>query len=256
MYIDVGVQTPYDMQHNPESSPLPLLLAILSRRKPGIPTSSVVTVVTIHLMRTFLFTRNYANVTSQLIDNSDVENLLDFILYLLGNGRLSNPDTPDDANRRARRLMFKIVTKSPIIPRSLYVTGVNAKVDRDYINHGGFGFVFKGDLRGAPVALKALYKMNRNYVGLLSILESVCRFRLSQDFCREALTWRSLRHKFVLPFLGIHDDELSSKLYLVSPYMKNGTLIQWRKKANPSTAEIQRCVWLSFHWSFIYSHTF
>jgi hypothetical protein len=175
----VGVQTPYDMQHNPESSPLSLLLAILRRRKPGTPTSSVVTVVTIHLMRTFLFTRNYANVTSQLIDDSDVENLLDFMLYLLGNGRLSNPDAPDDTNRRARRLMFKIVMKSPIIPRSLYVTGVNVKVDPDYINHGGFGFVFKGELRGAPVALKVLYKVNRNYVGLLSILESVCRFRLS-----------------------------------------------------------------------------
>ena len=117
--------------------------------------------------------------TPQLIGDSDVENLLDFMLYLLGNGRLSNSDAPNDANRRARRLMFKIVMKLPIIPRSLYVTGVNVKVDRDYINHGGFGFVFKGELRGTLVALKALYKMNHNYVSLSSILESVCRFPFS-----------------------------------------------------------------------------
>ncbi len=53
--------------------------------------------------------------------------------------------------------------------------------------------------------------------------------------------WRSLKHKFVLPFLGIQGYE-NGKLFLVSPYMKNGTLAQWRKKENPSVAEIQERV--------------
>ncbi|KAF8700273.1 hypothetical protein AX14_000817 [Amanita brunnescens Koide BX004] len=49
--------------------------------------------------------------------------------------------------------------------------------------------------------------------------------------------WRSLNHNHVLPFLGIYEDESAS--FLVSPYMKNGTLAQWRKKRRPSIAEIE-----------------
>ena len=54
--------------------------------------------------------------------------------------------------------------------------------------------------------------------------------------------WRSLDHNLVLPFLGIHEDESASQLFLVSPYMKNGTLAQWRKKANPSIVDIEERV--------------
>ncbi|KAF8345093.1 kinase-like domain-containing protein [Amanita rubescens] len=43
---------------------------------------------------------------------------------------------------------------------------------------------------------------------------------------------------FVLPLLGIYEDQDASQLFLVSPYMKNGTLAQWRKAANPSTLKI------------------
>ena len=64
-----------------------------------------------------------------------------------------------------------------------------------------------------------------------------------QDFCREALTWRSLNHKFVLPFLGIYEYRLApSRAFLVSPHMKNGTLAQWRRIENPPTAEIEERV--------------
>ena len=52
--------------------------------------------------------------------------------------------------------------------------------------------------------------------------------------------WRSLNHDFVLPFLGVFQQIF---LYLVSPYMKNGTLSQWRKKANPTTADVAERVW-------------
>ncbi len=57
--------------------------------------------------------------------------------------------------------------------------------------------------------------------------------------------WRSLKHKFVLPFFGIYELQSStaSQLFLVSPYMRNGTLAQWRKTANPSVSEIEKRVW-------------
>ena len=61
------------------------------------------------------------------------------------------------------------------------------------------------------------------------------------DFCREALVWRSLANSFILPLLGIYQEQ--SLLYLVSPFMTNGTLAQWRKNQSPGIeAEIHRLV--------------
>ena len=56
--------------------------------------------------------------------------------------------------------------------------------------------------------------------------------------------WRSLNHEFVLPFLGVYEDETTSQSFLVTPYMTNGTLAQWRKKANPPILEVQKRVCL------------
>ena len=76
----------------------------------------------------------------------------------------------------------------------------------------------------------------------MNLTKLVVNFMLEQDFCREALTWRSLNHKFVLPLLGIYEDQNASHLFFVSPYMENGTLAQWRKTANPSPTEIEERV--------------
>ena len=60
-----------------------------------------------------------------------------------------------------------------------------------------------------------------------------------QNIRRDALMWRSLNHEFVLPFLGIYDDETA-----LTPYMTNGTLAHWQKAANPPTLEVQKRVCL------------
>lgn len=56
--------------------------------------------------------------------------------------------------------------------------------------------------------------------------------------------WGSLKHKFVLPFYGIYDvsNGRVPQFFLVSPFMTNGTLSQWRKKANPSVTQIEERV--------------
>jgi hypothetical protein len=56
--------------------------------------------------------------------------------------------------------------------------------------------------------------------------------------------WRSLTHSSVLPFLGIYEleDGTTPQFFLVSPYMTNGNLAQWRKKTNPSVAEVEERV--------------
>lgn len=52
--------------------------------------------------------------------------------------------------------MFKLVSKTNVLPRSLFITDV--KKDPQAIAVGGFGSVFKGKHGGQLVALKMLYK--------------------------------------------------------------------------------------------------
>ena len=47
--------------------------------------------------------------------------------------------------------------------------------------------------------------------------------------------WAMVKHEFVLSFLGIYKEQ--EEMFLVSPYMENGTLAQWRKNAKPSVTE-------------------
>ncbi|KAF8322438.1 kinase-like domain-containing protein [Amanita rubescens] len=109
------------------------------------------------------------------------------------------------------------------MPKSLFIAGV--KTDFDPIGIGGFGRVFKGKYKGKQVALKIVDRGHRDG-------------SVGQDFCREALAWRSLAHRFIIPLLGIF--EKKSQLYLVSPLMQNGTLSDWRKKHRPPIFELRR----------------
>ena len=85
------------------------------------------------------------------------------MLHLLCEHRLSNPTPAMNIKLRARRLLLKVVTRTTVVPRSLMVAG-NVRSERDLIGSGGFGRVFKGELQGAAVALKVLYKSNHNIV--------------------------------------------------------------------------------------------
>jgi len=223
--------------------------------KPRSSITSVVNATTINLIQKLLFREDYVSVAGDLTQASDAKNLLDFMLHLLRNHHLLNQDpTGVNIDQRARRFMMKVISKIPVVPPSLIVTGVLVK--REVIGGGGYGLVFMGKLKGAAVALKVLYKTVDNVVSLTSgrCYKAVvqCQCLHQQAFCREALTWQFLSHKFVLLFLGIH--EMASQFFLVSPYMKNGTLSQWRKKANPSIAEIEKRVRLLFLQLFVDAH--
>ncbi|KAF8344542.1 kinase-like domain-containing protein, partial [Amanita rubescens] len=206
-----------------ESDPLPSLLSILNAKKPGSSITSVVNANTTDLMCKLLSGEDYLSGAGKIDRISDSQILLDFILHMLRYRLLPNyQDESVDFHGRGRRFIFKIISKTPVIPLSLIVTGVNKPSEEDYIGGGGFGRVYRSELKGEAVALKVLYKSDNNALAI----------------CREALMWGLLKHKFVLPFLGIGEHE-GGTAFLISPYMEKGTLAQWRKQANPSLSEIE-----------------
>ena len=136
--------------------------------------------------------------------------------------------------------MFKLISITDVLPRSLFITDITTL---DVIGIGGFGRVFKGLHNGHDVALKVVDKSHK-FVRTLSfhLFHSlyIWKSSLRKDFCREALIWHSLQHRFIIPLLGIYEEK--SLLYLASPFMTNGTLSQWRKNYPPVVSEIHRLV--------------
>ena len=142
--------------------------------------------------------------------------------------------------------MFKLISMTNIVPRSLFIRKVEAETHIT-IGTGGFGRVFRGEHNGEPVALKLVEKGRKDvrashcllFIGII-LIDLVLKNSLIKEFCQEALTWRSLSHRFILPLLGIYEEK--PQLFLVSPFMPNGTLHGWRKKRTPAVAEVHRLV--------------
>jgi hypothetical protein len=123
---------------------------------------------------------DYINFSAQ-IEAPDATNLVDFILDMLRNHRVTDQNTVTvNIARRARRFMFKVISKTPVIPPSLVVTGVSVPAEGDYIGGGGFGRVFKGELRGSIVALKVLYKSDNDVVSSLCPRNIVANFSFNR----------------------------------------------------------------------------
>lgn len=137
--------------------------------------------------------------------------------------------------------MFKLISMTTNIPSFLFIANVTIL---DVIGGGGFGRVFKGLHGGRHVAVKELQNVChqvREVPLSSSHTDSFAKNTLLADLCREALVWRSLSHRFILPLLGIY--AAKSEVYLVSEFMSNGTITEWRKdRAQLDVAEIHRLV--------------
>ncbi|KIJ98626.1 hypothetical protein K443DRAFT_680649 [Laccaria amethystina LaAM-08-1] len=81
------------------------------------------------------------------------------------------------------------------------------------IGVGSISDVRKGTWRGCTVAIKFLAKTTSRKL-----------------FFREVEKWKSLRHPNVLPFCGASSASEKAPCFFVSPYMKNGSLVEFLKK--------------------------
>ena len=105
----------------------------------------------IDLLHNLLTHPDYVDDARRLNDDSDIMNMLEFILFVLRNHYFSSPDPNVDTNRRARRLMSEII-KPRVMPSSLFMTFTMSR-DRNSIGH-----VSKGEHEGKTVALVSIYR--------------------------------------------------------------------------------------------------
>ena len=143
--------------------------------------------------------------------------------------------------------MAKLISETNVIPQSLYVTNVTFDVDHDPIGRVVLRRVLKGKFQEEAVALKILDKFKKGRKDVSPFFSFnrpkylLFDGKLFQEFCKEALVWRSLTHRFILPLLGIFKEQKMQ--FLVSPLMPNGNLMEWRRTIRPlSLAEIHRLV--------------
>ncbi|KIK67862.1 hypothetical protein GYMLUDRAFT_1014143 [Collybiopsis luxurians FD-317 M1] len=120
----------------------------------------------------------------------------------------------------ARRLLINLSKSSTNLPTYMFIDGVAPVKDRSSFG-GTFGDVYRSTYQNKPVALKRLRHFQQ--------AESHTIYR---KFCKEALIWQRLSHKFILPFLGIDAENFPRSPCMVSPWMPGGTVSQFLKR-NP-----------------------
>ncbi|KAF9269180.1 kinase-like protein [Marasmius fiardii PR-910] len=113
------------------------------------------------------------------------------------------------------RLLVKLSESQDILPACLFIKGVKRQ-DLEAFYGGTFGDIYRARYRNEDVALKRI-RVFQN---------TTDRHKIVRGLCREALLWRTLKHPFVLPFRGMDNETFPSLLCLISPWMKNGTILK------------------------------
>lgn len=141
--------------------------------------------------------------------------------------------------------MFKLIESRDAMPKSLFITNITTKMDLEAVGASHIGrSIFRGEHKGQQVALRVVYKVHDNVSAFRfpspRNIDAPYKDMLGKDVWLEVLKLQSLAHDFILPLLGIFEER--SHLFLVSPFMTNGTIAEWRKNRKPDVKEIHRLV--------------
>ncbi|TDL15146.1 kinase-like protein, partial [Rickenella mellea] len=130
------------------------------------------------------------------------------------------------SNRSLVRMITWLAKKCGTCPDCLNLAQVQPIGSRA-ITGGGFADIWKGVFMDRSVALKALRVFLND--------SSKKKEMVYRDFAHEAVVWRQLKHRNILPFYGIfkgHDT--FDHLCLVSPWMNAGTVLNFLKHSPDS----------------------
>ncbi|KAF7373277.1 Kinase-like protein [Mycena sanguinolenta] len=148
------------------------------------------------------------------LEGDSAQNFIDVVQESLDRGFIM----AQEHTRMALRIVRKLSESCDRLPSSLFIVGIEGRDEHPTFG-GGFGDIYRASYGGQRVALKRMRHFLRG--------SDLRRTRLK--FCREALLWKDLHHPHILPFLGIDADSFPSFLCMVSPWMENGTVMNYLK---------------------------
>ncbi|KAF9780864.1 kinase-like domain-containing protein [Thelephora terrestris] len=128
---------------------------------------------------------------------------------------LERPDFPPHIRNGCLRSLYRVCARHSLLPRSLQIE-LGENLTGAARCHGAFGDVWKHEYQGQQVAVK-----------VLKMYESDDLRLVTRRFCKEFITWKSLRHPNVLPLLGVAMSE--SRFAMVSEWMPNGNIKEYVK---------------------------
>ncbi|ESK89171.1 hypothetical protein Moror_5241 [Moniliophthora roreri MCA 2997] len=131
---------------------------------------------------------------------------------------------------KTHRLLVKLSRSRDILPSSLFIKDIVLQ-NMHAQSGGAFGDIYRAMYRDSEVAVKR--------IRVFPSTPESDRQKLFRSFYREAILWRALQHPYVLPFLGVDSDTFPGFVCLVSPWMKNGTIIQHLRKVDGHDVDLR-----------------
>ncbi|KAF5387289.1 hypothetical protein D9757_005805 [Collybiopsis confluens] len=170
----------------------------------------------ISILRNAVHSDEYKQVLVGL-QGEDAQSCVDLIQEMLDRRSLLAHNEDDTFYHQAQRLLVKLSERSDTLPTSLFIKGVTRR-DPHACTGGTFADIYRAVYRDQDVALKKIRIFQGDNEG---------RHKSQKNFCREALLWQRLHHPFVLPFCGIDSESFPSSLCMVSPWMRDGTILRY-----------------------------
>ncbi|KAL0580878.1 Rho guanine nucleotide exchange factor [Marasmius crinis-equi] len=128
------------------------------------------------------------------------------------------PGLPRQSKSTISKVMLRLSKRSGMYPKCLKINNVE-RLGSHPVGGGGFGDVWKGRIADEIVCLKVVK------VYLVSDVQ-----QLLKEYMQEAIVWQQLRHRNLLPFVGMYYlGEGQEQLCLVSPWMERGNLVTFLK---------------------------
>ncbi|KAH7922197.1 kinase-like protein [Leucogyrophana mollusca] len=128
-------------------------------------------------------------------------------------GWVLDHDEGDVLRRACQRLERRACKAYDQLPSVLRISDI-ALLSNEPAGIGGFSDIFRASNNGQLVALKRIRISS----------EETDQRELRRIFRHEALVWKNLAHKYVLPFLGITNDVFKPHWCMVLPWMERGNI--------------------------------
>ncbi|KAJ7145908.1 kinase-like domain-containing protein [Mycena epipterygia] len=145
------------------------------------------------------------------LEGDEAQRFLDVIQTTLDRGYMIT----QEQSSMARKMIQKLSVLSNKLPSDLFINV--AGYEEHPISGGTVSDIYKGSYDGQTVALKVMRTFHRG--------TALHAFR--SKFYQDALIWQRLCHPNILPLLGIDRESFSPSVGMISPWMENGSVVQY-----------------------------